>query len=98
MIAFHAVFTLQFFSFTDCPICYNVVQDHVNAIRRKLHELRLIIENIGDNPQAINDTDFKRQMNIVNTLVVKLLQDARRFSGKLYYQILRVTTSLFFPV
>jgi len=54
----------------------------VNNLRRKLSELRLIIENIGDNPQAINDTDFKRQMNIINNLVVKLWQDAQRFSGK----------------
>jgi hypothetical protein len=69
----------------DCPVCYNVVQDHVNKLRRKLSELRLIIENIGDNPQAIDDADFKRQMSTVNTLVVRLLQDARRFSGMFYY-------------
>lgn len=66
----------------DCPVCYNLVQEHVRILRRKLNELRIIIENIGDNPQAINDTDFRRKLLSVNELVVKLWQDAKKYTGK----------------
>jgi len=65
----------------DCPVCYNVVQQQVNILRRSVSELRLIIENIGDNPQAINDTDFRRQLTVVNVTVVRLWDDAKRLSG-----------------
>jgi len=68
-------------SCTDCPVCYNIVQQHVNMLRRSITELRLIIENIGDHPQQINDTDFRRQLTIVNVTVVRLWEDAKRLSG-----------------
>ena len=60
---------------------YNIVQTHVNILRRSITELRLIIENIGDHPEAINDTDFRRQLTIVNVTVVRLWEDAKRLSG-----------------
>jgi coxsackievirus/adenovirus receptor len=63
-------------------VCYNVVQEHVNILRRLLRELRLIIENIGDSSaQPVDDADFRRQLKAVNVTVYKLWQDARRFSG-----------------
>ena len=66
----------------DCPVCYNVVQQHVNTLRRSIRNLRLIIENIGEHPGAIDDTDFRRQLTIVNATVVRLWEDARRLSGR----------------
>jgi len=50
-------------------------------LRRSISELRLIIENIGDDPQEINDTDFRRQLTIVNVTVVRLWEDTKRLSG-----------------
>ena len=65
----------------DCPVCYNIVQEHVNIVRRSIYELRLIVENIGDRPEAIDDTDFRRQLTIVNVTVVRLWEDAKQLSG-----------------
>ena len=65
----------------DCPLCYNVVQQHVTTLRLSITNLRLIIENIGEHPQTINDTDFRRQLTIVNVTVVRLWEDAKRLSG-----------------
>ena len=61
----------------DCPPCYDLVQDHVNILRRQIKELQDIITNIGDNPQAINDTDFRAKMSAVNESVFHLWTDAR---------------------
>ena len=40
-----------------------------------------MLENIGDNPQAINDTDFRRKLNEVADSVDQLLEDAKQASG-----------------
>lgn len=65
----------------DCPACYNLVQERVTIHRHKLNELRILIKNIGDNPQAVNDTDFRRRMSAVNDTVNELLRDARNAIG-----------------
>jgi len=67
----------------DCPVCYNVVQQSVNALRQSILNLRLIIENIGEHPETINDTDFRRQLTVVNVTVTRLYEDAKRLSGML---------------
>jgi len=66
---------------SDCPVCYNVVQQHVTELRQSIYNLRIIIENIGQHPETIDDTDFRRQLTVVNRTVVRLWQDARRLSG-----------------
>jgi len=68
--------------FIDCPVCYNLVQEQINILRRKIIELRTIIRNINENPGAIDDTEFRRKLRTVNETVVQLLFDARRNSGK----------------
>lgn len=64
-------------SFTDCPPCYSLVQQRVNVHRGKLRDLKNLIINIGNNPAAFNDTDFREHMNKVNDSVVMLLDEAR---------------------
>ena len=50
--------------------------------REKLAELRDLIRHIGDNPQAINDTDFRQKLAQVEKLVNQLLEDARNAVGE----------------
>jgi len=54
----------------------------VNILRRKIIELRILIRNIQQNPGAIDDIDFRYKLRIVNETVVRLLEDARRLSGR----------------
>ncbi|OWF54908.1 laminin subunit gamma-1-like [Mizuhopecten yessoensis] len=61
----------------DCPACYSLVQDRVNAHRNKLTDLNNLIINIGNNPSAFNDTEFLSYMNQVNDSVIMLLDEAR---------------------
>lgn len=75
---------------TDCPACYNLVQDRVNIFRKNLEELKLLIANIGDHPQAINDTDFVRRIREVNASVTDLLDDARRAGRHLVAKVTAV--------
>ena len=62
---------------SDCPACYNLVQEKVNIHRQKLSDLENLIINIGNNPSAFNDTQFLSYMNQVNDSVVMLLDEAR---------------------
>ena len=66
----------------DCPVCYNLVQERVREHRLKLRQLKELIINIGKNPQAINDTDFRLKMAAVSRTVDSLLADARRTGGQ----------------
>ena len=65
------------FVYTDCPACYNLVQDRVHVHRHELDQLKDLIMNIGNNPNAFNDTEFIKSMNEVNDSVNMLLMDAR---------------------
>lgn len=65
----------------DCPVCYNMIQQNVNILRRKINELRLIIQNIHQNPGVVDDTDFKRKLYEMNNLVIRLWQDAKKYTG-----------------
>ncbi|XP_074654199.1 laminin subunit gamma-1-like [Tubulanus polymorphus] len=64
-----------------CPACYTLIKDRVDRHRVKLYELRDLIANIGSNPTAVNDTDFKYRLDQVALLVDQLLEDARKAIG-----------------
>ena len=67
---------------TACPACYNLIKERVDIHRRKMVDLRTLIDNIGKNPKAIDDTDFRRRLDEVNDSVMDLLNDARKAIGK----------------
>jgi len=67
---------------SDCPPCYSLVQDQVHILRSKINELREIIHNIGDNPQKVDDADFRRKLRAVNDSVNDLWRDAMHAGGK----------------
>ena len=67
---------------TDCPPCYSLVQERVNIHRGKLRELNNLILNIGNDPDAFNDTHFTEQMSKVNDSINILLNEARGASSK----------------
>ncbi|XP_070532708.1 laminin subunit gamma-1-like [Ptychodera flava] len=64
-----------------CPACYDLVQDAVDEHRKKLKELRDLIDNIGSNPEAINDEQFEKRMKEVNDTINDLLHDAMMAAG-----------------
>ena len=66
---------------TDCPVCYNLVQDRVNIHRRKLHELRMLIRQINDNPKVVDDSEFRAKLDATAATVDDLLEKARRTGG-----------------
>ena len=68
--------------FTECPPCYSLVQERVNIHRGKLRELNNLILNIGNDPDAFNDTKFTEQMGSVNDSINILLNEARGASSK----------------
>lgn len=70
-------------SFTDCPVCYNLIQANVGILRQKISELRLLLENIHKNPGVVDDADFRRKLEEVNGAVIRLWQDAKRYTGLL---------------
>lgn len=73
----------MFVSFTDCPVCYNLIQANVGILRQKISELRLVLENIHNNPSVVDDADFRRKLEEVNHAVIRLWQDAKRYTGLL---------------
>nr|XP_002731086.2 PREDICTED: laminin subunit gamma-1-like [Saccoglossus kowalevskii] len=64
-----------------CPACYDLVQDKVDEHRKKLNELRDLIDNIGSNPEAINDEDFEKRLKEVNDTINQLLKEAKMAAG-----------------
>ena len=73
--------------FTDCPPCYSLVQERVNIHRGKLRELNNLILNIGNDPDAFNDTQFTEQIGKVNDSINILLSEARGASCELNFTI-----------
>ncbi|KAF4517691.1 hypothetical protein B566_EDAN016517 [Ephemera danica] len=65
----------------DCPECYNLVQDAVNAHRKKLSKLVELLSNITDTPTVIDDVDFERKLNEVQERVDQLWTDAKSGAG-----------------
>lgn len=69
------------FIFTDCPACYNLVQDAVNVHRLKLTELSDLLDDINKNPSIIDDKEFEVKLREVMAEVDKLLDDAKKATG-----------------
>ena len=67
---------------TDCPQCYNLVQDAVNTHRGKLRELSAFIDQTEENPSLFNDTSFVNKLNEVQGEVDELLREARGASSE----------------
>ena len=67
---------------TDCPQCYNLVQEQVNIHRGKLRDLTALINNIGNNPSLFNDSEFLSVLGQVNNSVNVLLDEARGASSE----------------
>ena len=66
----------------DCPACYDLVQDAVRELRDLLANLTRMIDNIGDDPESIDDADFRSKLRAVNDSVNQLLEDARNAVGE----------------
>ncbi|XP_022105755.1 laminin subunit gamma-1-like [Acanthaster planci] len=45
-----------------CPACYDLVQDRVSAHRDKLQQLEDLINNVGNNPEIVNDAEFEKRL------------------------------------
>ncbi|XP_035684796.1 laminin subunit gamma-1-like isoform X3 [Branchiostoma floridae] len=65
----------------ECPACYGLVQDKVDDHREKLRQLRDLINNVGVNPDLINDQKFEERLKQVEELAKDLLNEARKAAG-----------------
>ncbi|KAI8518409.1 biological adhesion [Branchiostoma belcheri] len=65
----------------ECPACYGLVQDKVDEHREKLRQLRDLINNVGVNPDLINDQKFEERLKQVEELAKDLLNEARKAAG-----------------
>ncbi len=67
---------------TACPACYNLVQDRVNDYRGQLEQLEDLINNIGNNPELVNDEDFERRLMQLDGELNRTIAEAENASGK----------------
>ena len=65
----------------DCPVCYNLVQDAADELRKKLSDLEALLLEIERNPSTVADANFDRQLNEVVQRVETLYRDAIRAQG-----------------
>lgn len=65
----------------DCPDCYNLVQDAVNAHRTKLEQLKSTLREITNNPTVSDDAEFESKLKITQEKVDILLEDAKAGAG-----------------
>lgn len=65
----------------DCPACYTLVQESVASHRTKVAELKSLLDEIEQNPYAVEDANFEKQLNEVMNTVRQLLQDAKDAQG-----------------
>ncbi|XP_046913817.1 laminin subunit gamma-1 isoform X2 [Dermatophagoides farinae] len=61
----------------DCPPCYTLVQESIAAHRVKVAGLKTLLDEIEQNPLAVEDANFERQLNEVMNTVKQLLQEAK---------------------
>lgn len=71
----------------DCPPCYNLVQDAVNAHRQSLHSLEQTITNISNSDTVPLDADFERKLKEVVDKVDKLADDVKSSTAGNYESI-----------
>lgn len=65
----------------DCPDCYNLVLDAANDHRRKLADLKKILQEIASNPTVIDDAKFERNLKDVEDKINALSDSAKSGSG-----------------
>lgn len=65
----------------DCPPCYNLVQDAVNAHRTSLRALEQTISNISNSDSVPLDEDFEQKLKAVYAKVEKLADDSKSATG-----------------
>ena len=65
----------------DCPICYNLIQDAADELRKKLSDLEALMNQIESNPSPVTDPNFDSQLKDVMDRVETLLRDAMRAQG-----------------
>ena len=65
----------------DCPACYNLVQDAVDAHRAKLSDLQRILKDIANSPTPLDDADFESRLAEVQRSVDELHEDAKKGAG-----------------
>lgn len=61
----------------DCPPCYTLVQESISAHRDKVNSLKTLLDDIEQNPLAVEDANFERQLNEMMNTVNQLLQKAK---------------------
>lgn len=65
----------------DCPDCYNLVRDAANDHRRKLADLKKVLQEIASNPTVIDDVEFESKLKVVEEKINILAEDAKTGSG-----------------
>ena len=64
-----------------CPACYNLVQDRVDEHRDRLKDLSDLINNIGNNPDLVNDEDFERRLRQLDGELNRTIAEAEDAAG-----------------
>ncbi|XP_071820320.1 laminin subunit gamma-1-like isoform X1 [Apostichopus japonicus] len=62
----------------QCPDCYSLVQDKVNAHRQKLEDLKNLLQNIGENPEVVSDVNFEKQLKALEAELDVAVVEAER--------------------
>ena len=65
----------------DCPACYNLVEEAVNAHRAKLDEMEKRLAEIANSPVIDDDADFDAKLSQVQDRVNQLWNEARNAAG-----------------
>ena len=63
-------------SATDCPPCYTLVQEAVDAHRAKLGQLSALIRNVTDNPSRPDDREFEDRLEDIMLSTRQLFEAA----------------------
>ena len=93
----------HFAIFSDCPACYNLVQDAVDDIRQGLIDLGDTLKNINENPNVADDEEFTNQLDALNKNIMELHDKATELQSELgslvffFHYILQINKNTKFP-
>ena len=73
----------HFTLFSDCPACYNLVQDAVDEIRQGLIDLGDTLKNINENPNVADDEQFTNQLDALNKNIMEVHDKATELQSEL---------------
>ena len=65
-----------------CAACYNLVQDRVNDHRDKLQKLEDLINNVGINPEIVNDEEFEKRLAELDEELDVTITEAEKAAGR----------------